>query len=86
MGQKEKLIERLKALPKDFTFAEGVVLLESLGFVESNKGKTSGSRTMFINKAKPSLKITLHKPHPQKELKLYAVKQLKEVLEQEGLI
>lgn len=28
----------------------------------------------------------LHKPHPQKELKKYQIKQLKEFLEQEDLI
>ena len=28
----------------------------------------------------------LHKPHPQKEMKAYQVKQLLETLEQEGLI
>ena len=28
----------------------------------------------------------LHKPHPQKELKAYQIKQLIEILEQEGLI
>lgn len=30
--------------------------------------------------------IMLHKPHPQKELKSYQVKQLVEFLEQEGLL
>ena len=30
--------------------------------------------------------ILLHKPHPQKELKAYQIKQLIIVLEQEGLI
>ena len=30
--------------------------------------------------------ILLHKPHPQKELKGYQVKQLVDFLEQEGLI
>ena len=30
--------------------------------------------------------ILLHKPHPQKELKAYQIKQLIEILEQEGLI
>lgn len=30
--------------------------------------------------------ILLHKPHPQKELKAYQVRQLRDLLEQEGLI
>ena len=50
----------------------------------SNKGKTSGSRVMFVNEEHGC--ILLHKPHPQKELKAYQIKQLIEILEQEGLI
>ena len=42
MGKKEKLIQRLLSVPKDFTFDEMQSLLEILGFEMSNKGKTSG--------------------------------------------
>lgn len=84
MGQKEKLIQRLKTKPKDFTFDEAEKLLGYLSYVRSNKGKTSGSRVMFISEEHEA--ILLHKPHPQKELKAYQIKQLIEVLEQEGLI
>ena len=79
MGQKEKLIRRLKSCPKDFTFDEAGALLESLGYRKCNKGKTSGSS----DKRQP---ILLHKPHPRKELLDYQVRQLIEHLEQEGLI
>jgi hypothetical protein len=74
MGTKEKLIERLKHLPKDFTFDEAERLLTLFGYVKSNKGKTSGSRILFFKPERTPL--FLHKPHPQKELKGYAVKQL----------
>ena len=84
MGQKEKLIRRLKAKPKDFTFDEAETLLQYLSYVRSNKGKTSGSRIMFISEEHET--ILLHKPHPQKELKAYQIKQLIEDLEQERLI
>ena len=84
MGQKEKLIQRLKAKPKDFTFDEAEALLGYLSYIRSNKGKTSGSRVMFISEEHEA--ILLHKPHPQKELKAYQIKQLIEVLEQEELI
>ena len=67
MGQKEKLIQRLKTKPKDFTFDEAETLLGYLSYVRSNKGKTSGSRVMFISEEHEA--ILLHKPHPQKELK-----------------
>ena len=84
MGQKEKLIEQLKRRPKTSTFHDAEVLLDYLGFTKSNKGKTSGSRVMFSSEEHGN--ILLHKPHPQKELKEYQVKQLRELLEQEGLI
>ena len=84
MGQKEKLIQRLKSKPKDFTFNDAETLLKYLDYIRSNKGKTSGSRVMFVNDEHGI--ILLHKPHPQKELKDYQVKQLLEILEQEGLI
>ena len=47
MGQKEKLIQRLKSKPKDFTFQEAETLLGYLEYIRSNKGKTSGSRVVF---------------------------------------
>jgi hypothetical protein len=57
MGTKEKLIERFKRQPKDFTFDEMVKLLIGFGFSISHKGKTSGSRIRFINKEKCLLLI-----------------------------
>ena len=83
MGQK-KLIQKLKSKPKDFTFDETETLLRYLDFVRFDKGKTSGSRVIFVSEEHGS--IMLHKPHPQKEMKAYQVKQLLETLEQEGLI
>ncbi len=80
MGQKEKLIQRLKSKPKDFTFEDVETLLKYLDYIRSNKGKTSGSRVMFVSDEHGS--ILLHKPHPQKELKAYQIKQLIEILEQ----
>ena len=84
MGQKEKLMERLKSRPKDFTFEEAETLLGYFSYRRSNKGKTSGSRVNFVSDAHPP--ILLHKPHPRKELLAYQVKQLIEILEQEGLL
>lgn len=48
MGTKEKLIRRLQNRPKDFTFDEAKTLLNYFGYNLSNKGKTSGSRIMFV--------------------------------------
>ena len=84
MGQKEKLIEHLKSKPKDFTFNDAETLLGYFNYKRSNKGKTSGSRVMFVSENHPP--IMLHKPHPRKELLSYQIKQLIDVLEQEGLL
>ena len=47
--------------------------------------KTSGSRVVFVSEEYKT-KILLHKPPPRKELLEYQVRQLVELLEQEGLI
>ena len=81
MSELEKLKERLKSLPKDFTYDEAKNLLTKLGFEESNKGKTSGSRVKF---EKSNTKILLHKPHPQKILKRGILKFLLQELQNSG--
>ena len=84
MGQKEKLIERLRASPKTFTFDDVESLLRYFGYSRSNKGRTSGSRICFTSEDHPP--ILMHKPHPRKELLEYQVKQLIDFLEQKGLL
>lgn len=83
-GTKGKTNSTIDVKPKDFTFDDAETLLNYLDYIRSNKGKTSGSRIIFTNDEHGS--ILLHKPHPQKELKAYQIKQLLEILEQEGLI
>lgn len=82
MGTKEKLKDRLKRLPTDFTFDEASRLLRLLGYELSNKGKTSGSKVMFIDKH--NRKILLHRPHPGNILKKYAIVDILEKLERNG--
>ena len=74
MSRLKKEIKRLKSKPKDFTYDEARRILNKLGFFEYNKGKTSGSRVVFINKA--NIKIELHKPHPGNILKPYQINKL----------
>ena len=62
MSTKEKLIERFKTQPKDFTFSELENLLSVFGFDLKNKGKTSGSRVRFQN-FELKIIIDIHKPH-----------------------
>lgn len=85
MGQKEKLIAKLKSGTRNFTFNEAETLLGYFSYQRKNKGKTSGSRVMFVSDQYKT-KIILHKPHPRKELLEYQVRQLIEQLEQEGLL
>ena len=84
MSKNDKIIERFKSLPKDFTFDEMEKLLSLFGYEKSNKGKTSGSRVMFKKGINPP--ILLHKPHPGNIIKQYALKQVYDRLENEGLI
>ena len=84
MVTKEKLIERLKGLPKDFTFDEVARLLSLFEYRLENKGRTSGSKVMFIDKH--NRKILLHKPHPGKIIKGYALKDVLNKLIRNGNI
>lgn len=83
MGTKEKLIERFKSQPKDFSWDEFLRLFSILGFELSNKGKTSGSRVIFI---KGDYSYIAHKPHPARYIKGYVMKQTLEFLTKNGLI
>ncbi len=74
MGTNEKLVERLKNLPADFTFDEAARLLSLFGYTKHNKGKTSGSRVLFASPGK--IPVMMHRPHPGNILKRYVVKQL----------
>ncbi len=85
MSQKEKLLAKLLSLSKAFTFDEAETLLNCYSFKRYNKGKTSGSRVVFVSET-TGTKIMLHKPHPRKELLEYQMKQLIQQLESEGLI
>ena len=74
MGKEEKMIERIKACPRDYTYSEARTLAVRFGYVEKQKGSTSGSRVLFYRE-KDGKKIMLHKPHPGDIMKLYAVRQ-----------
>jgi hypothetical protein len=84
MSKKDKLVERFKNRPADFTWAELEKLLTGLGYQQEKTGKTGGSRRKFIHATGPL--ISLHKPHPKEILKAYQVKQVLEVLEKEEMI
>lgn len=83
-GTKGKANKEAEIKARDLTFSEAETLLQYLSYSKSNKGKTSGSRVVFISKEHPP--IFMHRPHSRKELLEYQVKQLIEILEQEGLL
>ena len=84
MSKKEKLLEKLKSKPKDFTYDELKTLLNYLGFYEYNKGKTSGSRVKFFNRY--DVKLELHRPHPSNVLKPYQINDVINILKKEGIL
>lgn len=81
MSKRQKLIDRLLKLPNDFTFDEMVVLLAYFGY-ELNQ-KTSGSSVKFIKNHSNEV-IQFHKPHPNKVLKRYILRQIIEKLRKEN--
>jgi hypothetical protein len=81
MAAIDKLIERFKDAPSDFSWDELKRLLGHFGYAEA-KGK--GSRRKFKATGRPTL--ILHEPHPGKIVKQYAVRYVKDVLESEGLL
>ena len=73
------------SLPKDFTYAELVSLFLQLGFVESNKGKTSGSRVCFYHIGL-NIHYLAHKPHPSNTIKERALKDIVQFLQTNNLL
>ena len=58
-------------------------MLGQLGFTESNKGKTSGSRVKFYRVSDGRI-ILMHKPHPSDIMSVGSVRDLAEYLERIG--
>jgi len=82
MSKREKLVERLLSKPKDLEWSEIVSLLESMGF-EIVRGK--GSRRKFKHKETNAL-ISLHEPHPNKIMKIYAIEEITTTLKEGGFL
>ena len=84
MSTIEKLIDRLRQHPKDFSYADIKRVLESLGYAEDTGGKTTGSAVRFIHYDGDSIRF--HKPHPGAELKLHTIKRVADYLKGKGRI
>ena len=85
MSKYDKLLLKLLNRNTTITYQEISYLLGKLGYTESQKGKTSGSRVAFINGEDKHI-IRLHKPHPGNELKSYVKREIISELKDKKLI
>jgi predicted RNA binding protein YcfA (HicA-like mRNA interferase family) len=85
VSKQEKLLKKLLTRAKDFRWEELIRLLNYFGYQLVSTGKTGGSRRKFIHPQKKII-ISLHEPHPRKELKMYQIEQIIETLREEDLI
>jgi predicted RNA binding protein YcfA (HicA-like mRNA interferase family) len=82
MSKRDKLIAKLRSCQHGFKWSELTSLLITLGYVQI---QGDGSRVKFDN-GNPDDLINLHKPHPNKEIKAYALRQVLTKLNGAGLI
>ena len=80
MSKKDKLMQKFLNTKRNLFWSDLVAVLIVLGF---RKIEAEGSRVDFV---KGNLVINLHKPHPSKEVKIYALKQVKDKLKEWGEI
>jgi predicted RNA binding protein YcfA (HicA-like mRNA interferase family) len=80
MSQHRKLLERLRSKPTDFIWSELETALEGIGYRQERGG---GSRRKFVHSESGAI-ISLHQPHPQKELKAYQIRDIVLHLKSEG--
>ena len=85
MSKLNKLIFKLLNRDSKIAYSEIKYLLGKLGFKETTKGKTSGSRVSYINEKSKHI-IRLYKPHPSNELKDYVKKAIILELKEQKLI
>lgn len=83
MGRNDKLTQKIKNIPKDLKYSDLKKFLESLGYMESNKGKTSGSRVIFF-RATDNDKIGGDKPHGNGPVSVGWLKRVVKHLEEKG--
>ena len=74
MAKIDTLLDKLcaKPTPADFRFADLRKVMSYFGYLESNKGATSGSRVKFYHPETKDI-LLLHKPHPGDEMAKAAI-------------
>lgn len=82
MGRTERLLKIIQTKPRNFKWNDVITLLSSLGYKQLKGG---GSRRKFYHDKTENILI-LHEPHPEKEIKIYAVKLIVNSLKEIGAI
>jgi predicted RNA binding protein YcfA (HicA-like mRNA interferase family) len=77
------VLQEFKACRGPFPYRELVRLLGALGYVD--KTGNGGSGRKFVHETTKQI-IKFHEPHPGNEIKPYLVRQIREKLEEQGLI
>ena len=87
MSKVATLIKKLcqKPTPADFRNSDLKKIMAYFGYVESNKGATSGSRVRFYNPDTGAM-VMLHKPHPGDQMVKGAVESVVVFLKEHGHI
>lgn len=88
MSRLAKLKAELKQCQGRFPYREAESLMKLLGYnlkKTSSGSKTGGSRRRFVHPTTKDM-IHLHEPHPEKEMKEYAVRELRDHLRARGLL
>ncbi len=83
MTRAEKLIETFLGCEGPYPYRDFVRLLEFLGYV--NRGAGGGSGRKFVHAGTRHI-IRFHEPHPGNEIKPYLVRQVREQLQERGLL
>lgn len=81
MSKIDNLIAKLCStpVPADFCYSDVKKIMASFGYIESNKGSTSGSRVKFYHPETHAI-LLLHKPHPGDQMVRGAVRNVVEFL------
>ena len=82
MSSYDKLLARLKRLPKDFTMDELRTIMKHNGYQESQRGKTSGSAIKFY-RLSDGRTVNFHKPHPEGIVPIYVLKKIIVLIEED---
>lgn len=83
MGTIDKLIIKLKSSPNDLKYSDFKKIMEHFGYVEYNKGKTSGSRVIFYRKSDND-KIGGDRPHGNGSVSVGWIRRVVKHLKEKG--